>query len=143
MTKTIWFDMDGTIVDLYGVENWLDDITNERVDAYKNAKPLINMQVLARHLNRLIKQGYEIGVISWLAKGSTAHYDDKVIKAKRKWLSTHLKSVNFAYIDIVKYGTPKEKGRDGILFDDEIQNRNNWNGIAYNVNNILKILATL
>ena len=33
-TKQIWFDMDGTIADLYGVNGWLDDIVNERADAY-------------------------------------------------------------------------------------------------------------
>lgn len=29
MEKMIWFDMDGTIADLYGVENWLEDLRNE------------------------------------------------------------------------------------------------------------------
>ena len=30
MTKAIYFDMDGTIADLYAVENWLDDLINFR-----------------------------------------------------------------------------------------------------------------
>lgn len=67
-TKQIWFDMDGTIADLYGVNGWLDDIVNERADAYENARPLVNLQVLARLLNRLLRQGYEIGIVSWTAK---------------------------------------------------------------------------
>ena len=37
---TINFDMDGTIADLYGEENWLDDLINERTTPYANAKPL-------------------------------------------------------------------------------------------------------
>ena len=144
MRKEIWFDMDGTIADLYGVKGWLDDILNEREYAYKNAKPLINMQVLARHLNRLTKQGYEIGIISWLAGGNpTEDYNERVTNAKKAWLAKHLKSVHFAHIDIVAHGTPKEIGRHGILFDDEEKNRKNWNGIAYGVENIIEILATL
>ena len=57
MIKEIWFDMDGTIADLYGVEGWLDDIRNERADAYINARPLLNLQSLARILNRLVRNG--------------------------------------------------------------------------------------
>ena len=60
-----------------------------------------------------------------------------------KWLAKHLKSVRFAKIDIVEYGTPKQINRNGILFDDEKQNRENWLGIAYNVENIIQVLREL
>lgn len=139
----IWFDMDGTIADLYGVPHWLDKLIAGDPSPYAMAKPLLNLQVLARTLNRLERKGYEIGIISWLAKNSTAEYDEAVTEAKLKWLRTHLKSVKFAHIDIVAYGTPKQNGRFGILFDDEEQNRNNWNGIAHDVNDILGVLRTL
>lgn len=94
-TKQIWFDMDGTIADLYGVNGWLDDIINERADAYENARPLVNLQVLARLLNRLLRQGYEIGIVSWTAKNSSKEYEEIVKKAKINWLSKHLASVHF------------------------------------------------
>ena len=32
---------------------------------------------------------------------------------------------------------------NAILFDDEVNNRNEWNGIAYDVNNILEVLGNL
>ena len=64
----ICFDMDGTIANLYGVENWLDYLINKDTYPYTNAKVLLNMNTLARYLNRLQKQGFEIGIISWLAK---------------------------------------------------------------------------
>ena len=143
MKKEIWFDMDGTIADLYGVDGWLDMLLNENARPYEIAKPLVNMRELAKILNRLIKKGWEIGVISWLAKNGTNDYNKKVVNAKMKWLAKHLKSVKFAKIDIVEYGTPKQINRNGILFDDEKQNRENWLGIAYNVENIIQVLREL
>ena len=145
MNRTIFFDMDGTIADLYGVNNWLEYLINNDEYPYKNAKPLINLNSLARILNRLQKHGYRIGVISWLAKNSNNKYDAKVTAAKIKWLNKHLASVKFDEINIVSYGTPKEKfnNNNDILFDDEERNRNNWTGTAFDVNNIIEILKAL
>ena len=143
MKKEIWFDMDGTIADLYGVDGWLDMILNENARPYEIAKPLMNMRELAKVLNRLIEKGWEIGIISWLAKNGTNDYNKKVANAKMKWLAKHLRSVKFAKIDIVEYGTPKQINRNGILFDDEKQNRENWLGVAYNVENIIQVLREL
>ena len=50
MEKAIYFDMDGTIADLYGVDGWLDDLMNESTRPYAAAAPLLNMQQLARSL---------------------------------------------------------------------------------------------
>lgn len=143
MTTTIFFDMDGTIADLYGVENWLDYLIASDALPYEIAKPLIRLNALARILNRLQKQGYKVGVISWLAKNSNTDYDKKVTRAKKEWLKKHLASVNFDEIHIVKYGTPKQmfaKTENDILFDDEEKNRNDWTGKAFDVNEIIEIL---
>lgn len=143
MEKIINFDMDGCIADLYGVENWLDDLRNENSRPYEIAKPLVNMSLLARLLNRLQKYGYTINIISWLSKTPSESYDKKVTIAKKNWLKTHLKSVKFDNIFIVPYGTPKHSLANGILFDDEIGNRKNWKGIAYDVDNIIGVLKNL
>lgn len=143
MTTTIFFDMDGTIADLYGVENWLDCLIASDALPYEIAKPLIKLNTLARVLNKLQKQGYKIGVISWLAKNSNEIYDEQVTKAKKEWLKKHLTSVTFDEIHIVKYGTPKQtfaKTKNDILFDDEEKNRNDWTGKAFDVDSIIEIL---
>ena len=143
MTTTIWFDMDGTIANLYGVENWLSYIKESNAFPYENAKPLLRLNALARVLNNLKRKGCKVGIISWLAKNSNTTYDEKVIKAKNKWLKKHLASVHFDEIHIVKYGTPKQTfahTKNDILFDDEEQNRNNWTGKAFNVNEIIENL---
>lgn len=141
----IFFDMDGTIANLYGVNNWLEYLVNKDATPYKDAKPLVNMNSLARILNRLQRNGIEIGIISWLAKNSNSEYDKRVTETKIKWLETHLKSVKFNEIIIVPYGTPKENfaNENDILFDDEEPNRKNWKGVAYDETNIIETLKAV
>lgn len=143
---TIWFDMDGTIADLYGVENWLDYLIASDPTPYAIAKPLLRLSALARVLNNLQRKGYKIGVISWLAKNSDLAYDEAVTKAKMEWLAKHLASVAFDEINIVKYGFPKHlfaTCKSDILFDDEEKNRKEWTGKAFDVNDILGVLKGL
>lgn len=143
---TIFFDMDGTIANLYGVDGWLSDLRAESARPYREAKALLNLQALAHHLNSLQKKGYRLEVISWLARESSSNYDTEVTNAKIEWLNNHLKSVHFNKINIVSYGIEKDGFRhteNDILFDDEEYNRKNWGGIAYNVNNILEVLGGL
>ena len=143
---TIFFDMDGTIADLYGVENWLDYLINKDAFPYENAKALLNLQALARVLNRLHRNGFRIEIISWLAKNSNAEYDEAVTLAKMHWLSVHLGSVSCDESKIVSYGICKDTFRHtdtDILFDDEAQNREAWGGKAFGVENIIEILKAL
>lgn len=141
--QEIWFDMDGTIADLYGVENWLPQLINEDTNPYEVASPMINMNSLARVLNRLQRKGYKIGIVSWTSKNASADYEKAIAKAKKQWLSKHLNSVKWDNVDVISYGTPKSINRTGILFDDEKPNRTNWNGTAYDEKNILEILKNL
>lgn len=134
------FDMDGTIADFYSVPNWLDSLENSDTRPYKEAKPLINMNSFARILNRLQKQGNKINIISWTSKCGTPQFNEQIAKVKRAWLKKHLSSVHFDNIFIVPYGEPKEKYSSGVLFDDEEPNRRNWNGKAYNAENIIETL---
>lgn len=146
MNTTIFFDMDGTIANFYGVENWLDYLIASDPTPYAVAKPLLHMATLARTLNRLQKQGYRIGIISWLSKSGTEAYNQTVTETKLAWLTEHMPSVHFDEINIVKYGTPKQMfahSANDILFDDEQPNRNSWTGKAYNVDNIINTLLGL
>jgi hypothetical protein len=143
---TIWFDMDGTIADLYSVENWLPMLRAYDPTPYANAKPLVHMATLARLLHKAQANGYKVGVISWGSKVSTPAYDEAVKNAKLKWLRKHLPSVEWDEIHVVPYGTPKQsfaRSAVDVLFDDEAKNRDNWTGTAYDVDNILRTLASL
>ena len=146
--KILVFDMDGTIVDLYGVENWLEMLKAEDDTPYKIAKPLYNMNLLNLIINILKEKGWKIIITTWLAKESSDNYDEKVKKAKIEWL----KKVNFPYdeIYITKYGViktscTKKYGGFQILIDDNEEVRENWDlGKVINANeNILEKLINL
>lgn len=146
MNITINFDMDGTIADFYGVENWLDCLINSDSTPYAIAKPLVRMNVLARKLNELQRNGYRIAIVSWLSKSGTDDFNAEVTEVKKAWLKKHLASVHFDEIIIVPYGTPKQNfchNALDILFDDEEHNRTEWTGKSYDVQNILEILRNL
>lgn len=144
MATKIWFDMDGTIANLYAVEGWLEDLRAERTRPYELAEALLNMNQLARKLNKLQRMGYELGIISWTAKNGTESYNAEVTIAKLNWLDKHLHSVSWDNIKIVPYGTDKLMATGGgILFDDEEENRTNWGDNAYDPKDIMTVLRAL
>ena len=148
MTKMLVFDMDGTIADLYGVEGWLEMLRAEDSTPYEIAEPLYDMEILNLILKCLKGQGWKIAVTTWLAKGSSKAYDEKVKKSKIEWL----KKVNFPYdeIHLVKYGTSKanctrQYGGFQVLVDDNKKVRQGWTlGSVIDANeNILDKLISL
>ena len=141
--KIIWFDLDGTLVDLYGVEHWLEYLQAEDATPYRIARPLLPMATLARALHDAQRHGFLIGIISWTSKNGSPAFQDRIIAAKRSWLRRHLPSVQWDIIDIVPYGTPKHDGRRGILFDDNENIRGLWGAHAHNVHHIISVIRGL
>ena len=143
------FDMDGTIANLYGVENWLNDLRNEKIDPYVNAEPLYNMEEMAKVLADCKANGWAIAVTTWLAKDASKEYDKEVAKAKKNWLIKH----NFPVDEIhcLKYGRTKanatrKKADFQILIDDNKKVRDGWTlgttvNATYDIMNFLKSLA--
>lgn len=150
MEKIIWWDMDGTVANLYSVDNWLSKLRNEDSSPYIEAEAIFNMIPILEKLEYLRSMGWKSGIISWTSKESSYAYYKAVVEAKIKWLKCNF-NFNFDYINIVPYGVPKSyfmRGMD-ILFDDDARVRQEWinhNGIAYNpvsCEYILKILSSL
>lgn len=148
MTKTLVFDMDGTIADLYAVTDWLENIIAENVRPYAIAEPIYNMNKLVNVINRLKENGWRVAIVSWTSKHGSKEYNKAVRKVKKEWLDRY----NFPYdeLHVIKYGTPKsycmkKTGGFQILFDDEEPNRKAWrNGSTVNANeDIYKILKNM
>lgn len=140
----IYFDMDGTFVDFYGVQNWLEYLIKEDTTPYLIASPRFNMSLFARYIHKLQAEGNKVGIISWCSKSGSPSFNIGVEGAKLTWLAKHLPSVAWDEIHIVPYGTPKFSIVDceeAILFDDEEKNRTVWElngGFALDVKHIIE-----
>ena len=148
MTRTLVFDMDGTIANFYGVDGWLENIRNNNPRPYIVAEPMYDTDVLNTILDLLKAQGWKIVVTSWLAKGSDKAFDKLTRQAKREWLTRY--NFPFDEIHLVKYGTTKANctrkiGGYQILVDDNADVRKGWHlGDTINANeNILEKLVEL
>ena len=141
----IWFDMDGTIADLYGVDGWLEMLRAFDPTPYATARPLVNLSALARLIHKAQRNGFKVCIVSALSKTSTADYDEKVKTAKLRWLKKHLASVNFDEIRFVPYTFIKNDVNTGndILFDDEERHLTAWTGKAIHASAILETLRAI
>jgi phosphoglycolate phosphatase-like HAD superfamily hydrolase len=148
MDKMLVFDMDGTIADLYNVDNWLEMLGASNPTPYIIAKPIYDTYSLNSLLDLLKAQGWKIAIVSWVAKECDDIFKQAIRTAKIDWLNRY----NFPYdeIHIVKYGTTKMncvrkfEGRK-VLVDDNEKVRKGWNlGATINANyNIVKELEKL
>jgi hypothetical protein len=77
----IYLDMDGTLVDLYGQQNWLERMTTEKKGLFLKAKPLINIA----SLQRLVKKyNLYIEIITWLPPQCSSEYGTRCQNKKRR-----------------------------------------------------------
>lgn len=125
----ICFDMDGTIADLYAVEDWLPKLRAEDASPYLDAKPMWDMEALAGILRQLQNQGITITVITWLAKDSSAEYKKAVREAKLAWLEKY--NFPFDHFHGIQYGATKADSvrkftNNAWLIDDNAKVRNGW-----------------
>lgn len=143
--RAIYFDMDGTIADLYGFENWLNYLLSSDTKPYLDCTPLVNPKSFIKIISNLKSKGYTIGVISWGAKNGTNEYTRKVKAAKIEWLNKWFGDI-FSEIHVVKYGTSKyscAKVKNSILVDDNSDVRKKWHGWTIDASNCEEMMNTL
>ena len=127
--KKIYFDMDGTVYDLYGMDNWLEMLRNEEKGAFLYGDTLVNMSELEDVCLRLIKKGYQIGIITWLPMGASLEYCEVCTEEKRKWAEKNMPYISEFYA--LEYGTPKQyaparRAAEMWLVDDSKEVREMW-----------------
>ena len=128
MCKAIYFDMDGTVADLYGVRDWEPMLRAHISDPYRFAAPMCDMLELHELLQEFVARGVTIGVISWGAIGATRAYNAEVRRVKREWCRMYMPTVSEFHV--VSYDTPKHrvaKIKDAVLVDDNAGVRDAWN----------------
>lgn len=126
MLPTIALDLDGTIVDLYGVKGWLEALMNHDANPYFDAGTLTDTDAINDLIDLYKDAGGHVRVVSWAAKGDMPHaFFTATQAAKMLWLREHLPAIDD--VCVVEYGTPKhlvvKDVKNTVLFDDEQPNR--------------------
>ena len=65
---TVYFDMDGTIADLYGAKDWLPRLRAYDAKIYAEARPLCNMNTLARKRGNQSFAPYRSAIVPSISK---------------------------------------------------------------------------
>lgn len=140
----VYFDMDGTIANLYEVENWEVLLHKHSVTPYDDALPCGNLNKL---MELLRAYDVKVGVISWCAMNGNYTYDWRVRQRKKAWIKKNFPIAS--EIHIVKYGTPKhltikkELRESAILVDDNKNVCDAWKGKAVNFNSYEELMEKL
>lgn len=122
------FDLDGTVYNLYGVNQWLERLRNEDVTVYTVGERLFDEEFYII-VSALLSHGVMFNVITWGSMTATPQFDILTEQAKTQWVKEHLpfvKKVNYQ-----PYGTPKAKAvKNGkiinILIDDSKKVLDEW-----------------
>ncbi len=144
MTKALWFDMDGTIYNLYKIPAWLDALRNHEMDIFsaddmgRKSLPRIREAVRA-----LIAEGWQVGVITWAPKGVDFHSIEfsECEMEKMSWLERNFPEIDLNNVVVAEYGMDKaELVEDptalNILVDDNKLVREVWRGHGANFKTI-------
>lgn len=150
MSKKIYFDLDGTLYNLYNISNWLEKLQTEQEGVFIEGNFLVDYNEFLNIISELTKQGYIFGVITWLPMQASPEYEEICRNEKIQWINKYLPFVT--EINITTYGIPKQnsiqkRAKEMILIDDNIEICKMWQTekqrTAINIDNIYTVIDAL
>lgn len=128
---SVYFDLDGTLFDLYGKRNWLEMLENEKAGAFTTGRLMQNIdkERLLTVVAELANYGVKFNVITWLPMQASREYEEICKAEKIAWVRQ-----NLPFIDEIvcqSYGVPKQNGITKrtarmILIDDNKEVCETW-----------------
>ena len=130
MSIKVFFDLDGTLFNLYGKTNWLEMLRTEQAGAFIGSfLPEIDLCEFYQTIERLSIYGIQFAVISWLPMQASPEYEEICREEKNNWILENLPFVS--EVSIVPYGIPKQdciikRAQRMILLDDNKEICETW-----------------
>lgn len=130
MSVKVFFDLDGTLFNLYGKSNWLEMLRTETAGAFEGSfLPEIDLNEFYLTIEKLSIYGIQFAVISWLPMQASPEYEEICRHEKNNWILENLPFVT--EVSIVPYGIPKQdciikRAQRMILLDDNKEICETW-----------------
>ena len=129
MKKVVYLDMDGTIFDLYGQNDWLDAIKNEDSTIFGGDRRIITEEKLREIFP---ENEYDVRILTMTPLNASKEYCEKVIEEKNKWLDSFFPSITKRIFKSYGHNKNLKNSASAILIDDSEPIRNSWKGTAIN-----------
>lgn len=124
----VYLDMDGTIFDLYGQENWLERLRTGDDSVFTGDRRMVTEEVLRKYFPA---DTYDVRVLSMTPKDATKEYCERVIARKNEWLDKYFPSITKRIYKAYGHNKNLKNSKYAILIDDSEPIRNTWNGLAF------------
>lgn len=125
--QVVYFDMDGTLYDLYGQEGWLRKLRKEQSNAFLGNHRLITEKALEEYYP---KNQYEWRICSMTPKNASKEYCKQVTKEKNQWLDKYFPSIKIRKFMAFGYSKNFRNCENYILVDDSEKIRETFKGTA-------------
>ena len=117
----IWMDLDGTVYDLYNINNWEPRLRAEDPTVFEDGDFIGDYDRFISICNKLVSIGVQFGVITWLSMQSSVEYEIECTEVKRSWVKKFMPFVT--EFNAQSYGTPKQnaiqkRAKTMYLLDD-------------------------
>ena len=142
MSVKIYFDLDGTVYNLYGVNEWEPKLRAENPNVFREGSFIGDYQEFMNICHKLLKKGVQFGVITWLPMQANPEYEVECELVKREWVRQYMPFVS--EFTAQSYGVPKQnaiikRAKTMYLIDDSTEVCEMWQTekmrVAVNVNN--------
>lgn len=106
--NSIWFDMDGTIAELYKVKDWLPALRSNDWSVYDKCLPRAHFERINAAIEALVENGWQVGVITWASKGiGWDRHLDAIGETKFEWLCRFFPALADGKFACIPYGEDK------------------------------------
>lgn len=106
--NSIWFDMDGTIAELYKVKDWLPALRSNDWSVYDKCLPRAHFERINAAIEALVENGWQVGVITWASKGIDWGEElDAITETKFAWLCRFFPALADGKFACIPYGCDK------------------------------------
>lgn len=135
---SIWFDLDGTLYELYKMPNWLERLEAKDWNVFVDGEPRKHHERIREAIRALQAKGWKVGCITWGSKGISEKELQEIAEKKKEFLAKYFPELleNFYCLP---YGTSKTipimynnwymnrvSEQPNYLVDDNKMVRKNW-----------------